>query len=291
MTRLLKENDTVAFFAASNALSNLSKDNINSLKELLNNMGLNVIYGNNLFATENSNPFNSSAKEKASKLNELFSSKDIKAIFDLSGGDISNSILDFLDFETIKNNPKPFFGYSDLSPVLNAINKKCGFPTFHYQLKHLVLGEHKEQQIKLFKECIMGESNELFKFDYEFIKGKSMRGVVVGGNIRCTLKTAGTNFEPSFSNKILFLESYSGNAAKIYTMLYQYKQMGAFDDLKGIILGKFTEMELNNIKPTVSEILIDILSENNNIPIVKTDKLGHGSDAKCIVIGGACNLT
>lgn len=290
MTRLLKENDTVAFFAASNAISNLSKDNINSLKNILNNLGLDVIYGNDLFALENSNPFNNTAKEKANKLTQLFASKDVKAIFDLSGGDISNSILEFLDFEIIKNNPKPFFGYSDLSPVLNAINKKCGFPTFHYQLKHLALGEYKEEQVKLFKECIMGESNELFKFDYEFISGKSMKGIVVGGNIRCLLKTASTTFEPSFSNKILFLESYSGNAAKIYTMLYQYKQMGVFDDLKGILLGKFTEMELNNIKPTVTEMLLDILSENNNIPIAKTDKLGHGSDAKCIVIGGACNL-
>ncbi|MGL5066723.1 MAG: S66 peptidase family protein [Sarcina sp.] len=290
MASILKPNDTIAFFAASNGLSPFSKDNITSLKLILESFGLKVIYGNNLFAVDKNIVFNESALIKGQNLNKLFADKSIRAIFDLSGGDLSNSIIEFLDFDIIKRNPKPFFGYSDLSTILNTIYAKAGFPTFYYNLKNLITGDYKEQQIELFKNSIMGDSNDLFKFKYEFLSGKSLRGVVVGGNIRCTLKLAGTPYLPSFANKILFLEAYSGNAAKIYTYLNQYRQIGAFNDLKGIILGSFTEMELNNISPSVYDMLTEILGENNKIPIAKTYQLGHGSDAKSIVIGGSCTL-
>ncbi|WP_297517320.1 LD-carboxypeptidase [uncultured Clostridium sp.] len=290
MGSILKINDTVAFFAASNGLSPFSKDNISSLKLILESFGLKVIYGNNLFAPDKNIIFNETSQNKGKNLNKLFADKDIRAIFDLSGGDLSNSIIDYLDFDLIKRNPKPFFGYSDLSTILNSIYTKAGFPTFYYNLKNLITGDYKEEQISLFKSSIMGNSNDLFKFKYDFLSGKALRGFVVGGNIRCTLKLAGTPYSPNFSNKILFLEAYSGNAAKIYTYLNQYKQIGAFDDLKGIILGSFTEMELNNITPSVSEMLIEILGDEHKIPIAKTLELGHGSDSKCIVIGGSCTL-
>lgn len=290
MASILKENDTVAFFAASNGLSPFSESNIYSLKELLESFGLKVVFGNNLFAIDKNNPFNEDAKTKGKNLTKLFADKTIKAIFDISGGDLSNSILDYLDFDLIKRNPKPFFGYSDISTILNAIYKKCGFPTFYYNLKNLLSKDTKDTQINLFKESLMSNSNKLFKFENNFISGKSIRGVVVGGNIRCTLKLSGTTFEPNFANKVLFLEAYSGNAAKIFTYLCQYKQIGAFDNLKGIILGEFTEMEMNNITPTVDEMLSSILGDDHCIPICKTAELGHGSNAKLIVIGGSCTL-
>lgn len=69
-------------------------------------------------------------------------------------------------------------------------------------------------------------------FKYEFIRGSKMEGMVVGGNIRCFLKLMGTKYQPDFNNKILFLESLSGDCAKMATFLSQYKQVGAFDNIK-----------------------------------------------------------
>lgn len=289
MSSLLNKNDKVAFFASSNGLSPLLRSNIFSLKKLFNSLGLEVVYGNELFYDEKNKPFNEAAIIKAKSLENLFSDKSIKAIFDVSGGDLANSILSYINFETIKKNPKPFFGYSDLSTILNALNRKCGFPTFHYQIKHLLNNPDSKKQIELFKNSIMESDNELFKFKYKFIQGNSMKATVVGGNIRCLLKLAGTNNFPDLNNKILFLESYSGDPAKIYTFLHQYKQLGAFDNLKGILLGTFTEMEENNYKPTVEEMLLDIVG-NKNIAIAKTNELGHGIDSKCLTIGGTLSL-
>ncbi|MDU5650828.1 MAG: LD-carboxypeptidase, partial [Clostridium perfringens] len=107
---------------------------------------------------------------------------------------------------------------------------------------------------------------------------------VVGGNIRCLLKLAGTKYMPDFKDKILFLESFSGNSAKMVTYITQYKNLGVFNEVKGIILGEFTEMERENLKPDIVEILKRVIGEIN-IPILKTRDLGHGADAKCIPIG------
>ena len=120
-------------------------------------------------------------------------------------------------------------------------------------------------------------------FKYEFIRGSKMEGMVVGGNIRCFLKLMGTKYQPDFNNKILFLESLSGDCAKMATFLSQYKQVGAFDNIKGIILGTFTEMERENYKPSIEEMIISII--DSSIPMAKSFELGHGEDCKCIIIG------
>ena len=68
--------------------------------------------------------FNGTGEERAEVLMKFFKDSSIKAIFDVSGGDLANGVLDYLDFEIIKNNPKPFFGYSDLSVILNSLYSK-----------------------------------------------------------------------------------------------------------------------------------------------------------------------
>lgn len=99
-----------------------------------------------------------------------------------------------------------------------------------------------------------------------------MEGMVVGGNIRCFLKLMGTKYQPDFNNKILFLESLSGDCAKMATFLSQYKQVGAFDNIKGIILGTFTEMERENYKPSIEEMIISLI--DSSIPMAKSFELG-----------------
>ena len=213
----------------------------------------------------------------------FFKDSSIKAIFDVSGGDLANGILDYLDFEIIKNNPKPFFGYSDLSVVINSLYSKTGMKTYLYQIRNLI-EDNTNKQIEEFKSTFMENGNELLTFNYEWIQGNSMDGIVVGGNIRCFLKLSGTEYMPDFEDKILFLESLSGDVPKMATYLTQYKQMGVFKKVKGIILGSYTEMEREKYSPSIIEIIKEIVN-NSNMPIVKTNEIGHGKDSKCIIIG------
>ncbi|NFR87122.1 MULTISPECIES: S66 peptidase family protein [unclassified Clostridium] len=279
--KLLNKGDKVGIIACSNGVDKSMELKMNELKRTLNFIGLNVIFSNTIY--KKYSVFNGSGKERANELMKLFEDRSIKAIFDISGGDLANGILEYLDFDTIKKNSKLFFGYSDLSVVINALYAKSNIKMYLYQIRNLI-GDNSEIQIKNFIETFMEDKKSLFDFKYEWIQGKSIEGVVVGGNIRCFLKLAGTEYMPKFKDKILLLESLSGNVAKMTTYLTHYKQLRVFKEIKGIILGNFTEMENNQYSPSIIELVKDIVSDEN-MPIVKTSEIGHGSDSKCIVIG------
>ncbi|MDH2336528.1 S66 family peptidase [Clostridium perfringens] len=278
----LNKGDKIGIISCSNGLSIKNKRLIDELKLNLKSLDIEMVEGDTLYAKEY-NLFSGAGEEKARALEKLFLDKDIKMIFDISGGDLANEVLDFLDFNLIKENSKPFFGYSDLTVLLNAIYSQCHITTYNYQLRNLI-GKFKEEQMQNFRSSFIDGKEDIFNLDYEWINGSHLEGIVVGGNIRCLLKLAGTKYMPDFKDKILFLESFSGNSAKMVTYITQYKNLGVFNEVKGIILGEFTEMERENLKPDIVEILKRVIGEIN-IPILKTRDLGHGADAKCIPIG------
>ncbi|EHA0994996.1 TPA: S66 family peptidase [Clostridium perfringens] len=278
----LNKGNKIGIISCSNGLSIKNKNIIDELKLNLKSLDIDMVEGDTLYAKEY-NLFSGTGEEKARALEKLFLDKDIKMIFDISGGDLANEVLDFLDFNLIKENPKPFFGYSDLTVLLNAIYSQCDITTYNYQLRNLI-GKFKEEQMQNFKASFIEGKEDIFNLDYKWINGSYLEGIVVGGNIRCLLKLAGTKYMPDFKDKILFLESFSGNSAKMVTYITQYKNLGVFNEVKGIILGEFTEMERENLKPDIVEILKRVIGEIN-IPILKTRDLGHGADAKCIPIG------
>lgn len=278
----LNKGDKIGIISCSNGLSIKNKNIIDELKLNLKSLDIDIVEGDTLYAKEY-NLFSGTREEKARALEKLFLDKDIKMIFDISGGDLANEVLDFLDFNLIKENPKPFFGYSDLTVLLNAIYSQCHITTYNYQLRNLI-GKFKEEQMQNFKASFIDGKEDIFNLDYKWVNGSHLEGIVVGGNIRCLLKLAGTKYMPDFKDKILFLESFSGNSAKMVTYITQYKNLGVFNEVKGIILGEFTEMERENLKPDIVEILKRVIGEIN-IPILKTRDLGHGADAKCIPIG------
>lgn len=278
----LNKGNKIGIISCSNGLSIKNKNIIDELKLNLKSLDIDMVEGDTLYAKEY-NLFSGTGEEKARALEKLFLDKDIKMIFDISGGDLANEVLDFLDFNLIKENPKPFFGYSDLTVLLNAIYSQCDITTYNYQLRNLI-SKFKEEQMQNFKASFIEGKEDIFNLDYKWINGSHLEGIVVGGNIRCLLKLAGTKYMPDFKDKILFLESFSGNSAKMVTYITQYKNLGVFNEVKGIILGEFTEMEREDLKPDIVEILKRVIGEIN-IPILKTSDLGHGADAKCIPIG------
>lgn len=279
--KILSKGDTVGIVACSNGLDEGMKDKISELVDILNKLGLNICLSEKIYKKYSS--FNGTGKERADALMNFYRDKNTKAIFDVSGGDLSNQILEYLNFEEIKENYKPYFGYSDLTVVINSLYCKAGVKSYLYQVRNLC-DTFGEEQIRNFKDTFIRGNDSILNFNYEWIQGSHMEGIVLGGNIRCLLKLAGTEYMPDFQDKILFLESFSGDAAKMATYLTQYKHLGIFKKIRGIILGNYTEMERKNYSPDIVELVKSIV-DNKDIPIVKSDEIGHGKDSKCIVIG------
>ena len=127
------------------------------------------------------------------------------------------------------------------------------------------------------------ENSGLYQIPYKFYQGKMVEGIVVGGNIRCFLKLAGTEYFPDVTDKILLLEARSGNPAQIVTYFAQLEQLGVFKKVKGILLGTFTQMEREQPVSAVYSLLKRYINEE--LPVVKTEYIGHGEDSKAIQIG------
>ncbi len=278
---LLKQGDKVGIVGCSNALSISSKTKIDELLRTIESLGLIPLCSD--FIYEKYSVFSGKASDRGKALMEFYLEPEIKAIFDISGGDIANEILPYLDFQIIKKYHKPFFGYSDLTTIINALYSQTGHPSYLYQIKNLIYDKKVKQQER-FVHTLFQDNNDLYNLDYTFIQGERMVGIVVGGNIRCFLKLAGTPYMPDFENKILFLESMSGDVGLMTTYLNQYKQMGIFRKINGILLGTFTKMEKEKLQPTMEELVVNIVGDEK-LPIVKTEEVGHGTNSKCLVIG------
>ena len=284
---LLKKINLIGIVACSNGQPLTNKTKIDLLIENLKNLGLDTICSEYIYEIDS--PFNGSAEEKGKAFMDLYKNNEIKAIFDISGGDLANEVLEYLDYEYISKNPKPFFGYSDLTTVLNSIYSQTNNPVYLYQIRNLIYSDSENQKAN-FTNSLFNNKNDLFDFSYKFIQGKKIEGTVVGGNIRCLLKLAGTKYMPDFTNKVLFLESMGGEAGLMSAFLNQLKQIGAFDKIQGLILGTFSKMQENNISPTIEELVVKIIN-NPNLPIAKTEEIGHGANSKCIVIGKNITLS
>lgn len=284
----INRGDKVALVALSNALGNSMKVKIEALCSTLREMGLEIVCSAYLY--EAGCVRGGLAKQKARELESYYEDEEIKAIFDISGGDIANEVLCELDFDKIADHHKAYWGYSDLTTIVNAIYQKTGQEAYLYQIRNLIGECFKEQQSN-FRTSILSENKDrsLFDFEYGFIQGTHMEGIVIGGNIRCFLKLAGTPFMPDFKDKILFLESRSGGVAQMITFLSQYKQLGAFNQVKGILLGSFTQMEQEKLVPSIESLVMEIVGDKE-LPIAKTKEIGHGQNSKAIIIGKSLKL-
>lgn len=276
----MKKGDKVAIVCCSNGQKSAYKEKLNNFQYTLETIGLIPVFGDYIYEKES--VFSGCAKERADSLMNFYKDEKIKAIFDISGGDIANEILPFLDFNVIAESGKMFWGYSDLTTIINAIYAKTGKASVLYQVRNLIY-EDAENQIKNFTNSVLYEGEDLFRFHYDFVQKGEMHGIVVGGNIRCLLKLAGSEYWPDMTGKILLLEARSGGIPQMVTYLSQLKQVGVFGQIAGLLLGTFTEMERDGSSPSI----IDLIKKYTgaDIPIAKTSEIGHATNSKGIVIG------
>ena len=252
----------------------------NKLRSMLAGMGVESLMAEHIYAKQDA--FSGSDEERAEDLMRFYRDDSVDAIYDISGGDLANGVLKYLDWDTIAKSNKTYWGYSDLTTILNAIYAKTGRESVLYQVKNMVYAESELQQ-KRFADYLCGKNDDLFDLNYEFLQGTYLEGIVAGGNIRCLLKLAGTEFWPDMTGKILLLESYGGETGGVATAMNQLDLMGVFDQVAGVLLGTFTKYEEAGLSFSVYDLLKMHISDT--LPVVKTTEVGHGPDSKAVVIG------
>lgn len=281
MYELLRKGDKVGIIACSDGVGFEGRNQINDLKLQLENLDLKIVLADTIYKGQNL--FSGTPLRRAEQLNSFFRNKEIKMIFDPSGGDSANQILEFIDWKLVSSNPKLYFGMSDLSVIINSIYTMTNNSACHFYINNILKSQNNYFHELFYNSMFQGKS-DLFDFQYEYIKGKNLSGVVVGGNLRCFLKLCGTKFFPNPEGKILLLESLGGNETRIASLFYQLRQIGYLNKINGVILGDFRQMKNENISPSVEELILEV-TDDIDIPIIKTSEIGHVNNGKAIMIG------
>ena len=275
---MLNINDKIALVVCSNAKNEEDKVRIEKLESILVEMGLVPIFTKYIYKDKfgrGANP-----QVRASELMSFYKNNEIKAIFDISGGDIANEILDYLEFELIEENYKPFFGYSDLTTVLNALESQTNGVNYLYQILNII---ENDEIRKNFENTFLKNQNFLFDVNWKFLQGSRIEGEVIGGNIRCFLKLSGTRYFPKMENKVLFIEGLGTSIEGLATHLSQLKQIGVFYKISGLLIGTFTKIE----KEFSIEELFELVQEYipSSLAVAKTQEVGHAKNSKVLKIG------
>ena len=275
---MLKVNDKIALVVCSNGKNIEDKARLKNLEDILVEIGLVPIFTKYIYKDK----FGRGAKSqvRAEELMSFYKNKEIKAIFDISGGDISNEVLDHLDYDVIKRNYKPFFGYSDLTTVLNALRSQTSEVNYLYQILNIIESEEIKTSVE---NTLMKNEQTLFDVKWKFLQGSRIEGEVIGGNIRCFLKLAGTRYFPEVENKVLFIEGLGTSIEGLVTHLAQLKQIGVFDKISGLLIGTFTKIEKEISEEELYELIREYIP--SSLAVAKTQEVGHARNSKALKIG------
>ncbi|EKE03188.1 MAG: hypothetical protein ACD_20C00234G0010 [uncultured bacterium] len=233
-------------------------------------------------------------EDRVTDLINFFKDPDIKAIICSRGGYGTFRFLQNIDFEIIKNNPKIFVGYSDITTLLWAFMQRSGLVTFHGPLALSDFGTGKVNSYteSSFFDVLEGKAEipHIYQnpVNYECLNPGDTDGALFAGNLAIITGLLGTPYFPDLTDKILLLEDIGEPLYKIDRMLMQLKLAGVFDQIAGLLFGEFTQI----VKSDNTEInhlsVIDVIKEITNdldIPIGYGFPASHGDFKATLPLG------
>jgi len=272
----LKEGDTIGIVAPA---SHFVREKFNKGLAVLESMGFRTQITDDLFARKDY--LAGSDEQRADLLNQAFADQKIKGIICARGGYGSLRILNLLDFEVIRKNPKVFVGFSDITAILWALYARCGLVTFHGPTVTGLGNSTLETTAALAQSLKTAERLEIRSKEGITLKEGQANGPIVGGNLTTLCHLLGTPFAPRFNGHILLLEDRGEAVYRIDRMLTQMKLAGCFGRLAGIILGEFREC---GPKEDIYKLVQNIF-DDTDMPIVAGFDIGHCEPNTTIPLG------
>jgi muramoyltetrapeptide carboxypeptidase len=249
------------------------------------------------------------AEDRANDFNEAYLDKNVRAVIAMHGGWAANEILSFIDWEIVRTNPKPLFGSSDITVLLNAIYAKTGIVTY-LGPTYTDVGSARSWQYTLdsLNAALRGEVQMLKQSkiwsDWSEKKGHRTKawkvvqpgkaeGILLGGNMSTFYLLQGTQYQPQFDKEFVLALEDDDQSGK-YTP-YEFSRRlesllqlpNARENLRGIIIGrfqpscKFTDKELEDIIAT---------KKLPGVPIVSRVDFGHTLPMVSLPIGGKLRI-
>jgi muramoyltetrapeptide carboxypeptidase len=301
----LKPGDTISIVAPA---SELDRERVMLAKKRFEAMGIKVRMSVDLFRKRGY--LAGSDERRAEELMEAFQDPEVKAIFPGTGGYGSTRMVDLLDYEIIRQNPKIIEGFSDITALHLAIYKKAGVVTFHGP--NIMWGLGSSENLAPFAERYFRRI--LFAPEYFDQHGNRLppgltyqvpgdatpvkmlspgvaRGRLVGGNLSLISPLIGTEFEIDTRGHILFLEDVQEEPYRIDRYLSHLRLAGKIDDAAGVVLGIFRNCEAENPEEslTLEEVFEDYFKDIGK-PVIMNFPVGHVRNNAVLPIGTMAEL-
>lgn len=291
----LKKGDTIAVFSPSLPATYLYEKRYEKAKKFIEEKGFKLLEGN--LTCKEGTYKSGSILQRAEELNSLIRNKEVRCIISSIGGCNSNSLLDYIDYESLKKDPKIIIGYSDVTALLLGIYAKTGLVTYYGPALVASFGEFSplvDDTYFYFEKLLCGKpsfpmyiqtpkyyTDQFIDWNEQKTKkdvypnylttviGGTAKGRLIGGNLTTMEHIFSTPYMPKIKEgDILLLEDTMANPMSLERSFAHLKLAKVFDKVGGIILGKF---ELYNdlgssLKPY--EILLEVLDNKYNFPII-----------------------
>ena len=280
----LTPGDTVAITCPAKKLPHDISDAI----KLLETWGLNVILGETVNASWHQ--FAGTDELRASDMQRFLDDTNIKAIFAARGGYGTIRIIDRLDFSIFKVHPKWIIGFSDITVLHSHIQALYKTESIHGQMP-ITIAEGSEVSLESLRKALFNEAIEYtYKSEVRNRSGEA-NGILIGGNLTLMVMMAGSVSEQDYSGKVLFLEDVGEYLYSLDRMMWNLKRSGKLTDLKGLIVGSFTEMKDNDIPfgQTAEQIIMEHVKEFD-FPVCFNFPAGHITDNRALIFGRTVNM-
>jgi muramoyltetrapeptide carboxypeptidase len=301
----LHANDVVAIISPSSTIANRKDVVEKARKNFEQYTGLKTILAPNAMAQHYYS--GGTVQKRLDDFHWALQNQKVKAIIFSVGGDTAVELVDKLDYELIKQNPKIIAGISDGTTLLNPIYAKTGLITF-VGLELLDFANNDmtyevEQIKKAWFEGSIGniqpnpnwkdfEGNPTSYKGWQTIRKGTAQGKLVGGNHTSFAQLLNTGYAPELTGNILVTEHYNQSKKQVHRALADLRLLGAFDKISALImgycLGSDNLDEAGNNRDMVD--LVQEATESYNFPIMWMGEIGHRVENIMLPIGASASL-
>lgn len=307
----LQKGDVIGFFSPSNPATHTAPTRFERAKTFLQTKGFKLIAGK--LTSKSDNYRSGSIAQRADELNELIYHPQVKCIISTIGGNNSNSILPYIDYEAIRKQPKIFIGYSDVTAILHAIYAQTGLITFYGPALVASFGElppfvditysyfadtllHNRHLPYLLptppittQETIPWETQTRSKIPetnklHTIIGGQAV-GRLIAGNLNTMWGFANSPYSIAIQKgDILLIEDSLKDIATVERLFSMLLLNGTLDKIGGIVLGKHEKFDAQNTQRQPSDVLLEVLKDRK-IPILANFDCSHTHPMLTVPIG------
>lgn len=289
----LAKGDTIGVIAPASPSE--KKSEVVRAKEFIEDLGYKVVLGKNVnklkgfvAATE---------EERASDFNEMFRRDDIDAVFVTQGGYGTAQLLNLLDFKLVKENPKIFTGFSDITSLHLMLNKFCELTTFHGPGMARFNKEDLTDYTKKYFFKAVSQEEPIGKIELadnkkwlNSISDLTAEGEIIGGNLTLICSSLGTPYEIDCKDKLLLIEEVDAEPWIFDHMMCHLRNAGKLNDAKGFIIGECSNCVPNKFEPgylsdTGVEDILDYYLSPLGKPALYGLPLGHTEDLATVPLG------